>query len=102
MMKDGVSNRNGLEMKTRLIMDVVEMEMDEEPIEDEEEEEEIEICTLVALNLDTGVEVSLHTSREIHLNYVQHVLHIYHEGEPRVCQPFEDWSSCRAKEDWRH
>ena len=61
LMKDGVSNRNGLEMKTRLIMDVVEMEMDEEPIvEDEEEEEEVEICTLVALNLDTGVEVSLH------------------------------------------
>ena len=60
LMKDSVSNRKGLEMKTRLIMDVVEMEMDEEPIEDEEEEEEIEICTLVALNLDTGVEVSLH------------------------------------------
>ena len=60
LLKDCVSNRNGLEMKTRLIMDVVEMEMDEEPIEDEEEEEEIEICTLVALNLDTGVEVSLH------------------------------------------
>merc|ERR1719430_1133534 len=34
------------------------MEMDEEPIvEEEEEEEEVEICTLVALNLDTGVEV---------------------------------------------
>ena len=61
LMKDSVSNRKGLEMKTRLIMDVVEMEMDEEPIEDEEEEEEVEICTLVALNLDTGVEVSLHT-----------------------------------------
>ena len=57
LMKDGVSKRNGLEMKTRLIMDVVEMEMDEEPIQ---EEEEVEICTLVALNLDTGVEVSLH------------------------------------------
>ena len=55
-MKDDVKNRNGLEMKTKLIMDVVEMEMDEEPIE---EEEEIDICTLVALNLDTGVEVSL-------------------------------------------
>merc|ERR1719397_2360803 len=35
--------------------------MDEEPIvedEEEEEEEEVEICTLVALNLDTGVEVN--------------------------------------------
>ena len=52
-MMDGFKNRNGLEMKTN---DVVEMEMDEEPIE---EEEEVEICTLVALNLDTGVEVSL-------------------------------------------
>ena len=58
LMKDGHKNRNGSEMKTRLIMDVVEMETDEEPIEDEEEE--AEICTLVALNLDTGVEVSLH------------------------------------------
>jgi len=58
LMKADIKNRNGLEMKTQLIMDVVEMEMDEEPIEEEGEEEEVEICTMVALDLDTGVEVN--------------------------------------------
>ena len=48
-----------MEVNTRVIMDVVEMDMDE-VLEDgeEEEEEEVKICILVALNLDTGVEVS--------------------------------------------
>jgi len=54
-----VMNRSGVEVNTRVIMDVVEMDMDE-VLEDgeEEEEEEVKICILVALNLDTGVEVS--------------------------------------------
>ena len=42
-------------------MDVVEMDMGEVLDDVEEEEEEVEICTLVALNLDTGVEVSFDT-----------------------------------------
>ena len=55
-----VMNRSGMEVNTRVIMDVVEMDMGE-VLDDEEEEEEVEICTLVALNLDTGVEVSFVT-----------------------------------------
>ena len=53
-------NRSGMDVNTRVIMDVVEMDMGE-VLDDEEEEEEVEICTLVALNLDTGVEVSFDT-----------------------------------------
>ena len=54
-----VMNRSGMEVNTRVIMDVVEMDMDEVLEDGEEEEEEaVKICILVALNLDTGVEVS--------------------------------------------
>ena len=53
-------NRSGMDVNTRVIMDVVEMDMGK-VLDDEEEEEEVEICTLVALNLDTGVEVSFVT-----------------------------------------
>ena len=49
-------NRSGMEVNTRVIMDVVEMDMDE--VLEDGEEEEVKICILVALNLDTGVEVS--------------------------------------------
>ena len=49
-----------MDVNTRVIMDVVEMDMGEVLDDVEKEEEEVEICTLVALNLDTGVEVSLH------------------------------------------
>ena len=55
-----VMNRSGMDVNTRVIMDVVEMDMGEVLDDVEKEEEEVEICTLVALNLDTGVEVSLH------------------------------------------
>ena len=58
VVRSGVKNRKGLEMNTRLL-DVVEMNMEEVIEEEEEEEEEPEICTFVAFNLDTGVEVSL-------------------------------------------
>ena len=54
-------NRSGMDVNTRVIMDVVEMDMGEVLDDVEEEEEEVEICTLVALNLDTGVEVSFVT-----------------------------------------
>ena len=62
VVRSGVKNRKGLEMNTRLL-DVVEMNMEEVIEEEEEEEEEPEICTFVALNLDTGVEVSLSPKR---------------------------------------
>ena len=48
---------DGVEIKTRDIMDVMDMDMDMDEAIDEEEEE-VDICTFVALNLDTGVEVS--------------------------------------------
>ena len=51
-----VIKKDGVEIKTRDIMDVMDMDMDMDEAIDEEEEE-VEICTLVALNLDTGVEV---------------------------------------------
>ena len=57
-----VMNKSGLEVNTGVIMDVVEMDMDD--VVDDEEEEEFKICRLVALNLDTGVEVCLAQNEE--------------------------------------